>query len=158
MESAGRIRWSGLGLILGGGYMVIWGFTHIIPAILLIVGLLGLYDAEKSRTGALASVGVYITCLGCVVGGIVELLNLAGSSGLGSAFVLIATSIFTIGLLLFSIGTIRARVFSDLACYVCIVGIILIPIAGWGAPLIAGGLIIMGIQLLLNKYNLTDSG
>jgi hypothetical protein len=148
---------AGFCLVLGGAYAVIWGAAHVIPAVLIVMGLLVLN--LRQLTGALGRLGLIALIAGLAAGGILELLGAIAPSvlaSLGVTVYLILGLVLSAGMVLYGIATVRAGRFRG--GELLIAGPLLTIIAGsWGAKLGAVGLVVLGYFLFTAKVDQTDS-
>jgi len=127
MGTSGLVRWSAIGLMLGGvswvvlGLSAVFGYLQVIPGredvVLFVVallftaaGLVGLHTLQKESYGLLGQAGFYIALVaitGRILGAV---LFLVGSS-LHDGFPFpVATIGMVVGFVLYGVATLRARV------------------------------------------------
>jgi hypothetical protein len=148
---------AGFCLVLGGVYAVIWGAAHVIPAVLLVIGLLVLN--RRQSTGALGRLGLIILIAGLATGAVLELLTLVAPSVLDSRSVtiyLILGLVLSAGMVIYGIATVRAGRFRG--GELLVVGPPLIIILGaWGTKLGAVGFVVLGYLLFTAKVDQKDN-
>ena len=128
MSSSDLIRWSGLAAMLAGVGLISdilfkVALPDLLAALLMVVGLLGLHTLQKDDSGWIGRVGfwtVVVGSLGQVLGVVVFWLGSAALIWLASPVGFVAVPI---GLLLYGVATLQARVLPRW----CGLGLIIIP-------------------------------
>jgi hypothetical protein len=147
---------AGLCLALGGAYAAIWGASHVVPAVLLIVGLFVLN--RRQSTNWLGRLGLILLVVDLAVGGILAMLTFLAPAALASTGVttyLILGLLLAVGMIIYGIATVRAGRFRG--GELLVVGPLLIIIIGaWGARLGAVGFVVLGYFLFMSKVAESD--
>ena len=115
MSSSVIIRWCGPSAILAGVLFVVNGLLTVtnpqlpflntmstVAVLLMVVGLAGLHALQRGRAGLVEVVGFYAV----IVGTLAQLLSLVYLGFL----VMVGALVILLGLALYGIGTVRARV------------------------------------------------
>ena len=115
MSSSVLIRWCGPAAVLAGVLFVVNGLLTVtnpqipflnvmssIAVLLMVVGLAGLHLLQKGRVGLIGLLGFYLT----IVGILAQLLGLVDLGFL----VMVGALVILVGLALYGIDTVRARV------------------------------------------------
>ena len=128
MSSSDHVRWGGVAAMLAGVGLIsdmLFAFTapDLLAAILMVVGLLGLHALQKDNYGRIGRVGFWIVVAGSlcqVLGVTVFWLGSAALIWLASPVGFVAVPI---GLVLYGVATLQARVLPRW----CGFGLIVIP-------------------------------
>lgn len=173
MTSSNLIRWSGLAAILGGALLIVSDLLsltlysgslseaattgsylvdnglRLLGAMLLLIGLVGLYAHQSETAGALGLVGFIVAFAGTslMLGGIwtntfvaptvaveaPEFLDAGPTGTLGFGFTL-SLGLAALGWLLFGVATHRSRIYPRVAAALLVVGAVLTfaPLPGTG--------------------------
>lgn len=137
-------------LILGGIYMMIWGAAHILPAVLITIGVFGLHARQSPQAGTFGNISLIllIVCL-AIVGGLdlYKFLFLHVAEPLRPIVFGLLGFTLEIGMFIYGIATMRAKVFQGWGLLV--IGSLLTFIMGsWGAKLAFFGFVVLGYYLL----------
>jgi hypothetical protein len=163
------IRWSALGLMLGGvawlvlGLSNVFGYLQAIPGredvVLLVLallltaaGLVGLHALQGESYGLLGQVGFYIALASLAARALGAGVFLAGSSALGWISYPWGTIGMLVGFVLYGLATLRARVLPrwyGLALIVCMP--VSLPLATYGTVLFGLILVVLGYALWSRK-------
>jgi hypothetical protein len=164
MTASGVIRWGAIGFILGGvtwlvlGLSARFGYLQAIPgredAVLFIVahlftaaGLVGLHTLQRGSYGLLGEAGFYVALVAITARILGAVVFLAGSQAL-EWISLPATSVMLVGLVLYGVATLRARVLPrwyGLALIVCMP--VSLPLSVYGTALFGLIMAVLGYGL-----------
>ncbi len=168
MATSGHIRWGAIGFFLGGltwlflGLSARLGYLQAIPGredvVLYVVallftaaGLVGLHTLQKQSYGILGQAGLYFTLVAITARILGAVVFLAGSSAL-ERFSLITTSSMLVGLVVYGVATLRARVLPRWYGLALIVAMpISLPLSVYGTALFGLILAVLGYVLWLHR-------
>lgn len=162
--SSNWIRWAGSAAVLGGAAFVLDGVlvltvdavwtnvVYLVATLLMLVGLAGLHTLQKSGFGRLGRSGfwtVVVASVGQVLG---LLVYLAGSDVLDWLIFPVGFLAVPVGLVLYGIATLRAKVLPRL----CGLGLIIVPpvavvLGDYGGVLFGLMWVALGYALLVRK-------
>jgi hypothetical protein len=168
MTASGVIRWGAIGLMLGGvawlvlGLSARLGYLEAIPGredvVLFIVahlftamGLVGLHTLQRGSYGLLGQAGFYIALVAITARILGAVVYLAGSLAL-EWISLPATSGLLVGLVLYGVATLRARVLPRWYGLAMIVSMpISLPLSVYGTALFGLIVVVLGYGLWLHR-------
>jgi hypothetical protein len=173
MSSSGLVRWGAIGLTLGGvtwlvlGLSARFGYLQAIPGredvvlfvvalLFTAVGLVGLHALQKGSYGLLGEAGFYLTLLAITARVLGALVFLAGSSAL-EWISLPATSVMLVGLVLYGVAMMRARVLPlwyGLALMISMP--VSLPLSVYGTALFGLFLVVLGFALWSRRGAATE--
>ena len=172
MASSGPIKWGAIGFMLGGvmwivlGLSAAAGYLQVIPGredvvlfivalLLSAVGLVGLNTLQKGSYGVLGRAGFYIVLAAITARILGAMVFLAGSSAL-EWISFPGTLGMLVGLVLYGIATLRARVLARWYGLALIIAMpVSLPLAVYGTALFGLFLLVLGYALWFRRYATT---
>lgn len=168
MASSGLIRWGAIGFMLGGvtwlvlGLSARFGYLQAIPGrpdvwlfvvahLFTVAGLVGLHTLQKESYGLLGQAGFYSALAAIAARILGAVVFLAGSSAL-EWISLPATLSMLVGLVLYGVATLRARVLPRWYGLALIVSMpVSLPLSVYGTALFGLILVVLGYGLWLHR-------
>ncbi len=144
------IRWTGLPLILGGLYAFAFGLPHVLGAVVILVGLIGLYALQARTIAWLGFAGLVITSIGLVCFASIEAALWLSLDWKLRPIIWLSLGTLVLGLGLFGLATNRAGVLPRHTGSGLIFAAALIPVAG--AFMFGIYLALLGYLVLSGRY------
>ncbi len=148
-------------LILGGLFVFFWGLSHVISAILIAAGMILFHRNQSARAGYFGLLALSITLFGCLLEAATEALYWLSMAGvrISPGFSMVPALVFMLGILLYGLATLLARVYSVSAGICLIAGVLLTPFLGpWAARIMALALIWLGALLVYETFTFKEIG
>lgn len=146
----------GVALVVGGICFLIWGSAFVIPPVLVGFGIWVVHLRQSHATGGLGRIGIALVLLGLLLGAVLQSLSLIFSELITRTFptnAFVVGFILILGMALFGIATVRAKVFPTVAGQLMAASPILILLMGeWGTRLAVVSYFLFGIFLLVGKF------
>src|SRR5215217_996935 len=171
MKSSGLVRWSALGLFLGGTVLLLLGLFNLLDGLLAIpgrkddvvllaiglvltaAGLVGPHALQKESYGLLGRAGFYIAVASLLARALRDVIFLAGNQTLLHWIVWPSVLGMMVGLVLMGTATVRARVLPRWYGLALIVSIlpVLLPIRALGTALFGMIMLALGFALWMRS-------